>query len=80
MPRHPLNHHPAEPVSAGSGTPSWSTDPGDRSVAIAVLSWAWAAVAVDAAPSRSDAWTASRWLAAHPSDASLARRLAGQLS
>jgi hypothetical protein len=55
----------------------------DPSVAIAVLSWSWAAVSVAATarPSgRRDAWSASRWLAAHPSDANLAARLAGQLS
>jgi hypothetical protein len=60
-----------------------STDPGDASVTIAMLSWAWAAVAVDAATPttthRHD-WTACRWLAAHPADANLAARLAGQLS
>jgi hypothetical protein len=57
--------------------------PSDQSVAIAVLSWSWAAVAVATAtstPARRDGWSASRWLAAHPSDASLAARLAGQLS
>jgi hypothetical protein len=57
--------------------------PSDPSVAIAVLSWSWAAVAVattTGTPARRDGWTAARWLAAHPSDASLAARLAGQLS
>jgi hypothetical protein len=54
-------------------------DHGDPSVAIASLSWAWAAVAIDAAPSRG-AWTSCRWLAAHRSDATLAARLAGRRS
>jgi hypothetical protein len=40
---------------------------------IAVLSWAWAAVAVEPTT------PPSRWLAVHPADASLAARVAGQL-
>jgi hypothetical protein len=55
-------------------------DHGDAAVAIASLSWAWAAVAVDTTPSRRGEWTASRWLAPHRSDANLAARLAGQCS
>jgi hypothetical protein len=57
-----------------------STDSGDPSVVIAMLSWAWAVVAVDVPPARCDEWTVSRWLAAHPSDANLAARLAVQPS
>ena len=40
---------------------------------IAVLSWAWAAVAGEPRT------PPSRWLAVHPADASLAARVAGQL-
>jgi hypothetical protein len=47
------------------------TDP----TAIAVLSWSWAAAAVE--PAREVVPT--RWLAAHPADASLAAHLAGHL-
>ena len=43
--------------------------------AIAVLSWSWAAAAVE--PAREVVPT--RWLAAHPADASLAAHLAGHL-
>jgi hypothetical protein len=43
--------------------------------AIAVLSWSWAAAAVE--PAR--AVVPTRWLAAHPADASLAAHLAGHL-
>ena len=60
-----------------------SVDPGDASTTIAVLSWAWAAVAVVAGartPAGEESWPAARWLAAHPSDASLVSRLAGQIS
>ena len=46
--------------------------PGDTTT-IAVLSWAWAAAAVEPRT------PPSRWLAVHPADASLAARLAGQL-
>jgi|SoiMethySBSTD1v2_1073268.scaffolds.fasta_scaffold6610995_1 hypothetical protein len=56
---------------------------GDASTTIAVLSWAWAAVAVVGGGRTSAAdgpWPGARWLAAHPSDASLVSRLAGQLS
>jgi len=70
----------AESVFASNrGQAVRSTDPGDASVAIAVLSWAWAAVAVDTTPQGGD-WTTGRWLARHRSDASLATRLAGRLS
>jgi hypothetical protein len=44
--------------------------------AIAVLSWSWAAAAVE--PAR--AAVPTRWLAAHPADASLAAHLAGHLT
>jgi hypothetical protein len=54
------------PYRATSG-PSANT--GDA-VAIAVLSWAWAAVAVEPAGS-----ARARWLAPHPSDARLAAQL-----
>jgi hypothetical protein len=55
----------------------------DPSAAIAVLSWAWAAVSLDAVTrtaTQPDGWTPARWLAAHPSDAGLVAHLAGQLS
>jgi hypothetical protein len=56
---------------------------GEASTAIAVLSWAWAAISVDPGPrlpTQQDAWTPGRWSAAHPSDAGLVAHLAGQLS
>ena len=51
-------------------------DPRSDTTAIAVLSWSWAAAAVE--PARDVVPT--RWLAAHPADASLAAHLAGQLA
>lgn len=47
--------------------------PAGDTATIAVLSWAWAAVAVEPRT------PPSRWLAVHPADASLAARLAGHL-
>jgi hypothetical protein len=43
---------------------------------IAVLSWSWAAAAVEPAQDV----VSPRWLAAHPADASLAALLAGHLT
>jgi hypothetical protein len=53
--------------------PNTSSQRAGDTTTIAVLSWAWAAVAVE--PTTPPA----RWLAVHPADASLAVRLAGHL-
>ena len=57
-------------ASSGPSTRGPFTDSSDA-VAIAVLSWSWAAVAVEPAGT-----APARWLAPHPSDARLAAHLA----
>ena len=60
--------------ATGYGSTSGSAPASGDTVAIAVLSWAWAAAAVEPT-----AGSSGRWLASHPADATLAANLATTL-